>query len=248
VLRFAFQVGEVVLLSSLAVSAQTRPSTLPDAPSAVDRRYHVSVSQKEVLASDPYEPMTKSQKRDYWLRQTYAPATFGSAAFDTAFTAATGGFRFCCGAEAWGKQYAAMLANKEARIFFGRFLFPTLLKQDPRYFPKREGSVMSRAWYAATRVVVTRNDQGRSTVNTSEFLSVAFSKALCNAYYPERDRTWPKTAARIYGTLQSDAVDNLLTEFGPDIKRIFKRHTPKRIAGVAAKASFTHSKSEAAPP
>lgn len=250
-IRLGCKLGFAVFLLSAAVAAQTPGSSaLPDAPSAVisGRSRSGPVQVKEALASDPYLPLTNSEKRGYWLAQTHAPSTFATAVVDTAFTAATADFRFCCGTEAWGKQYAAVLADKEVRMFFGRYLFPTLLNQDPRYFPKREGSFISRAWYAATRVLVTRNDEGRNAFNTSEMLSVAFSKALCNAYYPERDRTFGRTARRIYGTMQSDAIGNLLNEFTPDIKRIFKRHTPKRLASIAGKVPFSHPASEAVQP
>lgn len=129
-------------------------------------------------------------------------------------------------------QYGAGLADAETRYFFGAFLFPTLTHQDPRYLPKHSGSVFSRAWYAATRVVVTRKDDGESTFNSSEFLGIAFSKALSNAYYPERQRTWGHTTNDILGALEGDASGNVLTEFTPDIKRIFRRHTPKRLLAV----------------
>jgi hypothetical protein len=77
----------------------------------------------------------------------------------------------------------------EARNFFGKFLFPTLLQEDPGYLPKRNGSFFGRSRYAATRVFVTRKDHGTPAFNSSEILAIAFSKALTNAYYPDHDRT-----------------------------------------------------------
>lgn len=204
--------------------------------------------QREQSASDPYRPLNHREKLDYWVDRTHAPATFIGAGLDTAIARASGDFRYCCGMTSWGQQYAAILVDKQTRMFFGRYFFPTILSQDPRYLPKREGSVLARGWYAASRVFITRNDEGHATFNSSEMLSVAFSKALSNAYYPERDRTLGGTAGRIYGTLQSDAIDNLLTEFMPDIKRIFKRHTPKRLAGIAGKMPFTSAKEDESEP
>jgi hypothetical protein len=227
------------LLLSLAI-AMAAQSQLPDAPSAINRVHHSQFNPNSpLLADDPYRPLTSHAKFDAWVHQTYRPTTFLGVGVDTVFASATGGFHYCCGGEAWAKQYAASMADTQARRFFGNFLFPVLLHQDPRYLPKRKGSVLSRAWYAATRVVVTRSDDGRSVPNTSEFLSVAFSKALCNAYYPEHDRTGNGTFERIYTTFQSDATDNLLNEFWPDIKNLFKRHTPKRIASFAQKMSLS---------
>jgi len=200
---------------------------LPNAPSAVRQEM-----RPELLADDAYQPLTRREKLNAWLHKTYSPSTFVAAGVDTAYSSLTSSMRYCCGGEAWGRQYGAGVADAESRYFFGGFLFPTILKQDPRYLPKRNGGMWQRAWYAATRVVVARRDDGRSTFNSSEFLGIAFSKALTNAYYPERDRTWGRTVNSILGDLQGDVSGNLLTEFMPDIKRIVTRHTPKRILAL----------------
>jgi hypothetical protein len=224
----------VVVLAASFAGAQVawiraaKPA-LPDAPSAVKES---KLPKRELLADDPYRPLSKTEKLHSWLHLTYAPSTFAAAVVDTEYSSLTGSMRYCCGGGAWGREYGASVADAEARYFFGRFLFPTLMGQDPRYLPKREGGVLSRAWYAATRVVVTRKDNGDSTFNSSEFFGIAFSKALTNAYYPERDRTLGRTANSILGALQGDASGNLLTEFTPDIKRIFRRHAPKGLLAL----------------
>ncbi len=232
-LRFMLVV--TMLSSALAVAQETTydQKQLPDAPSTVGRSKPSPA--KELLADDPYQPLTKREKLNIWVHKTYAPSTFFAAAVDTGYSSVTGSMRYCCGAEGLSHQYGASIADAESRYLFGYFLFPSLLKQDPRYLPKRNGSVWQRAWYAATRVVVTRRDDGRNTFNYSEFLSIASSKALTNAYYPERDRTWGRTANSILGALQGDASGNLLTEFMPDIKRIVTRHTPRRVLTLAGR-------------
>lgn len=205
---------------------------LPDAPSAVARQRQKSSPPRELLADDAYRPLTTHEKLSAWAKMAYAPSTFVGAGVDTTYANITNSTRYCCGGDALSRQYAASVADAEARYFFGKFLFPTLLNQDPRYLPKRSGGVLHRAWYAATRVIVTRNDEGENTFNSSELLGIAFSKGLTNAYYPERDRTMGRTVNSILGALQGDASDNLLTEFMPDIKRILTRHAPKRLMAL----------------
>ncbi|MGZ4788315.1 MAG: hypothetical protein ACXVZX_07320 [Terriglobales bacterium] len=238
-MRGALIVVVLQLCLSLASAAQDRRQVaqggrffdLPDAPSAsmVEPVAENNRRSTEVLASDPYRPLTKHQKWEHFLRRTYSPATFIGAGEDTVYTKATGGFVYCCGIGSWGEQYAATVADKETRQFFGDFLFPTLLKQDPRYFPKRKGNLFGRAWYAATRVLVTRNDNGNQAFNYSEILGVAFSKAMCNSYYPDRQRGAWETGNRIVATFQSDATSNLITEFWPEIERMARGLTPKSI-------------------
>jgi hypothetical protein len=243
ILAFSTFVASFASAQNVLVLTASSPSDLPDAPSAV-ARVQPKPYARELLADDPYRPLSTHEKLDAWTRKAYAPSTLVAAGVNTTYANVTGSTRYCCGADALSLQYAANVADAEARYFFSSFLFPTMLNQDPRYLPKRSGSVLQRAWYAATRVLVTRNDEGRNTFNSSELLGIAFSKGLTNAYYPERDRTWGRTANSILGALQGDATGNLLTEFTPDIKRIFSRHAPKRLLALGNYFSGSRRNSE----
>ena len=84
-------------------------------------------------------------------------------------------------------------------------------------------------------MVVTKNDNGDSTFNTSEFLGALFTSSLQNSYYPRHDRTFGDTMNRFGGALSSDAIVDLLREFAPDMKRLFRRHAPKKIRRIEEK-------------
>jgi hypothetical protein len=84
-------------------------------------------------------------------------------------------------------------------------------------------------------VVVTKNDSGNSTFNTSEFLGALFTSALQNTYYPTQDRNVEETMNRFSGALSSDAIGNLLREFTPEMKRLFLRHAPKEVRRIEKK-------------
>ena len=103
---------------------------------------------------------------------------------------------------------------------------------------------MGRAWYAATRVLVTRNDNGNRTFNSSEVLGVAFSRALSNAYCTENDRTWSRTGNRIVGSISGDVGGNLLTEFMPDLMRIFHAHAPRRLQSLGDRLALSSTSSQ----
>jgi len=87
-------------------------------------------------------------------------------------------------------------------------------------------------WYSATRVVVTKNDGGDSTFNSSDFLGALFTSSLQNAYYPKHDRNVQETMNRFGGALSSEVVGDLLLEFTPDMKRLFRKHAPKKIQKI----------------
>ena len=137
--------------------------------------------------------------------------------------------------QGWGKRFGATLADTESRRFIQGFALSAILHQDPRYFPSHKRSLISRAWYATTRVVVTRSDRGDSTFNSSEFLGALFTSSLQNAYYPRDARNFGDTMNRFEESLSSDAMGNLLREFMPDIKRFFQKHAPRRVKRIEEK-------------
>jgi len=190
---------------------------LPDAPSARD-------------------PLSRHCKFELVLHQTYSPYTFASAAFDATW----GGLlhewpQYGGGMGGWSKRVGATLADAESRRFIQSFVLASVLHEDPRYFPSEKSGFISRTWYAATRVLVTRDDWGRSVFNQSEFAGASLVSSFQNAYYPRPDRTFGGTMNRFLGTLGSDASDNVLREFTPDLKRLFHKHCPQPIQRFEAR-------------
>jgi hypothetical protein len=141
------------------------------------------------------------------------------------------------GMEGWGKRFGATLADTESRRFIQTFLLSTVLHQDPRYFHSQKKGFFPRGWYAATRVLVTRDDDGDETFNTSEFLGALFTSSLQNAYYPRHERSLGDTMNRFAGALGSDATSNILREFWPDIRRIFRKHAPEKVRKIEEKVT-----------
>src|SRR5438046_7709419 len=180
--------------ASAALPANSQPP-LPDAPSA-------------------YEPLSGHQKFNLFLQRTYSPYTFASAAAEATWAQMWAQWPdYGGGMPGWGKRFGATLADTESRRFVQTFLLSTLLHQDPRYFRSAKKGLIPRSWYAATRVLVTRDDDGDSTFNTSEFLGTLLTSSLQNAYYPDSDRGFPNTMTRFVGALGSDTTTNIIREF-----------------------------------
>jgi hypothetical protein len=183
-----------------------------------------------------YVPLSTRQKFDIFLKSTYAPYTFFSAGFEATLAQAEGRwYGYGGGIPGWGKRFGASLADTEARKFIQGFVLASVLHQDPRYFRSTNEKVLPRAWYAATRVLVTRTDAGGEAFNSSEFLGAFLVTTLQNSYYPERERGVGRTAGRFLGALSSDASANLLREFWPDLARLFRRHAPEKIKEIEEK-------------
>jgi hypothetical protein len=188
------------------------------------------------IGSLDYTPLSARCKFNLFLRQTHSPYTFVSAGFQATWAQAMGQWpHYGGGTQGWAKRFGATLADTESRRFIQTFALSTVLHQDPRYFPSRKPALIVRVWYSTTRVAVTKNDNGDSTFNASEFLGALTTSALQNAYYPRHDRTFGDTMNRFGGALSSDAIGDLLREFAPDMKRLFRQHAPKKILKIEEK-------------
>jgi hypothetical protein len=129
------------------------------------------------------------------------------------------------GADGYAKRYAQRFADGTIQNFFSKAVFPSLLRQDPRYFQLGKGGFFHRLGYALSRVVVTRSDAGTYQFNFSEILGSGVAAAISNTYHPSNDRNLGNTL-NVWGTqVGFDAVDYAMKEFWPDIRR--KLHPPK---------------------
>jgi hypothetical protein len=187
-------------------------------------------------STSAYAPLSAHCKFNIFLTSTYSPYTFLAAGFQATLDQAQGQWpHYGGGMQGWGKRFGATLADTESRRFIQTFALSTILHQDPRYFPSHGRTCFSRSWYAVTRVVITKSDSGDNTFNTSEFLGALFTSSLQNSYYPRHDRTFEETMIRFSGALSSDAIGNLLREFTPDMKRLFRKHAPKKVLRIEEK-------------
>ncbi len=218
---------------------------LPDAPSATPhppraiQQDRATTAQSWWLVSPanaPYRPLSPREKFQSFLHHAYSPYTFLGAFEDATWAQVVGDpYEYGGGMEGWGKRAGAAVAGTESRSFFGSFLFPVLLHQDPRYFALYQGSVVRRGWHAVSRVFVTRDDAGKDTFNSSGMLAIAFAESLGIAWAPEGQRTPGKVATRILGAVQGSATTNVLREFTPDMFRLFSHYAPKKIQRLEKK-------------
>jgi hypothetical protein len=128
--------------------------------------------------------------------------------------------------------YKAVFTQKESSTFFGKYLYPPLLKQNLGYHPSTNGSFVGRATYAASRIFFTRDDSGKGRLNTSYFVGVLTSAAIQTAYRPYWARSSSETFNNFGSTIGSDAGMNVFHEFGPGIRHIVKGHTPKFVSRI----------------
>jgi hypothetical protein len=196
-------------------------------------RDHMMAMARNFVPSKPlpdapsYAPMSSREKFDGWARHTYSADMLMGTVFDTLILQATGAYRdYGGGMQGFSKRYGTQLLSNEAGSLFGRWLFPTILHQDTRYYPSGKTNVFDRMAYAASRAVITRSDNGNNVFNSSLLLTLLFTSALANGYKPNYEESFQATMANTFAGLGATAQINLLNEFWPDLKDLFTHHQP----------------------
>lgn len=142
-------------------------------------------------------------------------------------------------------RYKARSIDKKSSTFFGRYLCPSVLKHSLRYQPSTSASFVDRATYAASRILITRDDHGKSRLNTSYFLGVLTSVATHAAYHPYWARSVSATFNNFGSTIGSDAGINLFHEFRLGLLQMTKSHTPTFVSRIEARITDDQTRRDA---
>jgi hypothetical protein len=203
--------------NSLRLEAQRQEMrtwrSLPDAPS--------------------FQPPTQAEKFQAFVNEARSPLMLGAVGVNAGVMREIDLEHFTPGPQpSFAAVYRVALIQKESSAFFGKYLYPSLLKQDPRYYPSTSETFLGRASYAASRIFITRDDSGKRRLNTSYFLGVLTSVAIATAYRPYWARSTSGAFNNFGTTIGSDAGINVLHEFGPGIRQMVKAHTPKFVSRI----------------
>jgi hypothetical protein len=124
------------------------------------------------------------------------------------------------GATGYGKRFGAAFADGSIENFMTSAVFPSLLRQDPRFFQSGKGGFWHRTGYAMSRVIITRGDSGHSQANFSEIVGSALSAGISTySYHPREDRNLRNTASVWGSQVGYDTLTYVVKEFWPDIRR-----------------------------
>ena len=166
-----------------------------------------------------YQPLNSRQKFKIARKDSFDwPNYFLLAGYAFQSQVGSGGFSHNGGLGGFGKFYARAAGDQIIGAYLTEAILPTWLHEDPRYFRLGTGSFWHRVFYAASRIAITRNDDGRKRLFVSELAGNAAVVAITSAYYPT-SQTASEAFERYSQQLGNDAVSNILTEFWPDMKR-----------------------------
>ena len=129
------------------------------------------------------------------------------------------------GLQGYSKRFATFYADTGIGTAMTTSVFPTLLRQDPRYFQLGTGSKWHRAMYSVSRIFVTRADSGATQFNYSEVVGNGVAAGISNIYHPQSQRTVGNTM-NVWGTsMMLNSLCNVAKEFWPDIRAKIRKQT-----------------------
>jgi hypothetical protein len=209
------------------VTPQHTQSCLPEAPVAKTTKPDEKSPRlfwiiPTFTVSNSKTPAALSPRKKFrmFYKDNTDPFTVSSIAFAAGLAQANNNMAgYGQGAVGYAKRFGAGMADESAGGFFGTFLFPSLLHQDPRYFRIGSGPWKLRVAHALIRPIVTNTDSQRTAFNWSGLLGGLAASALANTYYPGEERGVGKTISRVATGIPSSVIDHLVDEFGPDLQR-----------------------------
>jgi hypothetical protein len=193
---------------------QTPPApqqtTNPDAVSAngaqqTKRVLGIIPNFSSVSADIKLPPQTPKQKLKLAARNSFDYSSFLVAGVQAGFAMDSKSYpEFGQGMEGYGKYFWHTLADTADENFMVGGVGPILFHQDSRFYTLGHGGFRKRSWYAVTRVLVTRTDNGNKMFNFSEVVGSGAAAGLSTLWYPQKYQTWTKVGQK---WLTSDLID-----------------------------------------
>ncbi len=134
-------------------------------------------------------PLTRKQKFKLAARVSTDPLTFMTTGITAGIETAQGTFSdYGDGFPGYAKRYGAAYGDRLSSTMLGAALFPALLHQDPRYFYRGHGRVITRALYAISTTVICKGDNGKWQPNVSNVAGNLGAAFISSSYYPRDQR------------------------------------------------------------
>jgi hypothetical protein len=178
-------------------------------------------------------PLSSGEKFHLFWTSAFDPVTFVLVGGQAGISQAENSFAgYGQGGEGYAKRYGAAFTDNVTSNFFATFLYPTLFKQDPRYFRLGEGSFKQRLGHSLVEQIVAHQDHGGRMFHFSNVLGALTSGGISNAYYPAADRGFGLTMSRAGIAMAYAEGEGFFDEFWPDIQKRLLKKKNKHPAAV----------------
>jgi hypothetical protein len=165
-------------------------------------------------------PMTPRQKGYLAFRDIVDPfniiTILGSSAITIAIDPDTA---YGPGFKGFGKLSGISFSQDAIGEFFGTFLIPSIAHEDPHYHRMPTATFPRRLLHAMSRTVIAQSDYGHPMPNYATLLTYPIASEISNLYVPGIESDGPSTVKRIFIGYALDPVNNIVTEFLPDLAK-----------------------------
>ncbi|MFZ0339493.1 MAG: hypothetical protein WAL45_15765 [Terracidiphilus sp.] len=125
------------------------------------------------------------------------------------------------GIPGWGRYVGVSFTQDMTGEFVGTFLIPSLVHQDPHYHRMPNARIPRRIFHCVAQIAWTQGDNGRGMINYADLAGFAIDDAVSNLYVPGQQTRLTASTERYAIGLATAPIDNLVTEFLPDVARHF---------------------------
>jgi hypothetical protein len=225
--------GGICLCTSLCFCQQPAPNPTAAAQSSAaqqddnKRILGIIPNYRTYPSSANYKPISTREKFRIATQDSFDRGTILLAAIFAGQGQLTNSNQsFGQGGAGYGRYFGTSLADFVIGNYMTEAIYPTILRQDPRYFRRGTGSTWSRLGYAIGQTFWIHADSGRMQFNYSEIAGNATAVAISNAYYPD-NRNVRSALGRLGAQIGVDVAANIVKEFSSDINQKFHRHHNK---------------------
>jgi len=224
------------------IIAPSAASSLPDAPSAIASAHEnteeaparhstssaAGIAPKYAHTIHPgqiAQPLTARDKFVYSIEDRASIGPFLDILWRAGFEQAVNGSpHYGTDSGAFGERLGAAAIKQTTSHILTNGVFAPLLHDDPRFYQLGDSyPVKRRLLYAGTRVIITRKDDGRPTINIPRLAATVSVAALNNLYYPPEDRGFQHSATNVATSLAIKAAGYEFGEFMGDLLHIVHR-------------------------
>jgi len=231
--------------TSLPNAPEPKPQTTENPTLEVTSRVVGYATNKSIVFPDIATregPLSPSEKFRLFINESISPPYIISPAMAAGFNQAKNvpaGY-----GQDWsgyGCRFGEELARASSNAFFGSFVLPSVLHQDPRFFPQLHPSLWGSVRYSARRIFITRTDSGIDTFNTSGIAGTIAAEALANSYLPDSERSASKSASRFGTDLAWRFAANMFKNYWPTMFRDMGLNRLKVIPDPNAQQPYASS-------
>lgn len=213
-------VAFTAVVRALDAAGVPQPAPPPIKPASCPPYLPVINWYARFLNGPQVKPLTPKEKGWLAIRNLADPFNFVTIAGNSAiYVASTPHSPYGPGIPGLAGNIGVSYTEDATGEFFGTFLIPSIARQDPHYHRMPGATIPRRFLHTILQIAWTQGDNGRKMVNYADLVGFAIDDEIGNLYVPGEQTNLPASAYRYATGLATAPLDNMITEFVPDVAR-----------------------------